>query len=146
MRLLAFIAVAALLNTCTSAGGAAEAGPVEVRVAGSGAYAEGSTERNAIAVFDSADYERRIEALLGSGEIPPVDFSTEAAVILLAGQRSTGGYSIAVRGARVEGDTIIVDAVVQGPPPGSAVTQAITSPWTVVAVRNRSFKNVQWPR
>jgi hypothetical protein len=144
--MLTLAAVVALMNTCTAAHGVSSSGPAEVRIAGSGAYAA-VTEKTAVAAFDSATYERELERLLGdsaSGEIPGIEFESEAAVILVGGQRNSGGYFVDVRGASVEGDTLIIDAVVQGPPPDSIVTQALTSPWAVVAVRNRDFKTVQW--
>ena len=49
--------------------------------------------------------------------------------------RNTGGWSIQPTSARVEADgTAVIDAKVQGPPPGGIVTQAITYPYAVIVV------------
>lgn len=45
-----------------------------------------------------------------------------------AGKRPTGGYSVTIEEVRRVDDTIIVDAVVGTPEPGSVVTQAFTYP------------------
>jgi hypothetical protein len=143
MRTFTIIAAMALLTTCTSA--AVAGGPVELRIAGSGAYAT-ETERKAVAVFDDETYTALWAATIdeNGGEMAPVDFETESAVVLFGGQRNTGGYIVDVRGAAIEGDTLVVDAVVKGPGGGSIVTQALTQPWVVIAVKNRRFKDVRW--
>jgi len=137
-------AMALLLSACTSA--VVAGGPVELRIAGSGAFAA-ETERKALAVFDDETYTALWAATIDEhGEMAPIDFSTESAVVLFGGQRNTGGYAIDVRGATIEGETLVVDAVVKGPPGGSIVTQVLTQPWTVIAVKNRRFKDVRWDR
>jgi hypothetical protein len=144
MRTFATAAAFAVLSACAPAHSTSATGPVEVRVAGSGAYATAEA-RHAVLAVDSATYERELDVLIGeTGELPPIDFETESAVILVADKRNTGGYWIDVRGARADGETLHIDAVVQGPPPGGMATQAITTPWTVVAVKGRTFRTVKW--
>jgi hypothetical protein len=82
--------------------------------------------------------------MIGAGEAPAVDFETETVVFLFGGQRSTGGYSVDVRGVTMEGDTLVIDGSVQGPPPGAITTQALTSPYAVLAVKSRAIRNVRW--
>jgi len=82
--------------------------------------------------------------MIGGGEMPNVDFSREAVVFLFAGTRNTGGYSVEPQSATLEGETLIVDATVKGPPRDAIVTQVITSPYAVVTVDVRKFGDVQW--
>ncbi len=102
-----------------------------------------NTEAMAVAAFDAETYRGKWESLIGSGEPPAVDFATESAVFLFGGQRPTGGYKYEVRGASIEGDTLVVDGGLKGPPPRSPVTMAFTSPYAVIAVKSRAFKDVR---
>ena len=52
------------------------------------------------------------------------------------GERPTGGYSLAVGSARIEGDRVTVRLVLEGPPRDAVVTQALTYPYAVAVVRN----------
>ncbi|MFZ2490911.1 MAG: protease complex subunit PrcB family protein [Thermoanaerobaculia bacterium] len=94
--------------------------------------------------LDAAGYARLWDRLIGRGERREIDFEAEVAVFLLAGERNTGGYGIEMKGVSVEGETLVVDAAVTGPAPGMMVTQALTSPWEVVAVERRDVKSVRW--
>lgn len=55
-------------------------------------------------------------------------------LVVAAGERPTGGYSVQFRSVRREGGAWVVEAAVQGPPPGAMVTQAITYPRRAVAL------------
>jgi PrcB C-terminal len=118
---------------------------VEIRTIKSGSNAaarQGS--RQAMLANNAEIYARLWSSLIGSETAPSIDFSSECAVFLLAGQRNTGGYSIQPNGAALDGETLVIDATVQGPPPGSIVTQALTYPYVVIAVKTRSAKDVRW--
>lgn len=116
-----------------------------MRVLTSGGYAAATPESpQAIAVQSAAEYARVWQEQIGSGEPPQADFATEAVVILLAGLKRSGGYSVEPRGVRLNGRTLVVDAVVQSPPAGSMTTQALTSPYAVIAVDAKSFDDVRW--
>jgi hypothetical protein len=52
------------------------------------------------------------------------------------GERPTGGYSLAVRSARLEGEGVIVGLALEEPPRGAVVTQALTYPYAVAVVRD----------
>lgn len=65
---------------------------------------------------------------------PPVDFSRESAVILLLGQRSTGGWGIEPESVTVSGDAAEVRARIVRPEPGGIVTMAFSAPFAVIAV------------
>jgi hypothetical protein len=52
------------------------------------------------------------------------------------GEKPTGGYSLAVESARLEGDRVTVRLVLKEPPRDAIVTQAPTYPYAVAVVRN----------
>ena len=52
------------------------------------------------------------------------------------GEKPTGGYSLTVESARLEGDRVTVRLVLKEPPRDAIVTQALTYPYAVVVVRN----------
>lgn len=116
---------------------------MEFRTVTSGAYASSETATAAVAANED-EYARLWQSLIGNGTAPPVDFTIETAVFLLGGQRNTGGYSVEVRGVTLEGETLVVDGEVQAPPPGSITTQALTSPYRVLAVRSRGVRDARW--
>jgi hypothetical protein len=139
MKMFAICAALAITAGCTTAGG-----KVEIVELAEGAYAATDVAR-AVAVFDQASYREAWHSLIGAKDDPPVvDFASRSAVFVLGGRRPTGGYEVEVRGVRIEGEELIVDAVVNGPSAGSMVTQALTSPYAIVEVTTRSFKNVRW--
>jgi hypothetical protein len=51
------------------------------------------------------------------------------------GEKPTGGYSLAVRSARLEGDRVTVRLALEEPAPDAIVTQALTYPYAVAVVR-----------
>lgn len=52
------------------------------------------------------------------------------------GEKSTGGYSLAVESARLEGDRVTVRLALKEPPRDAIVTQALTYPYAVAVVRD----------
>lgn len=69
-----------------------------------------------------------------TGAPTPPGLGGRTLVGVFLGQRSTGGYSIRIRDARLSGGTLTLVAEVGAPGAGSLTTQALTSPWTVVSV------------
>jgi hypothetical protein len=73
------------------------------------------------------------------------------------GEQPTGGYSLAVHSARLQGDRVTVRLVLREPPPDAIVTQALTYPYAVAVVRDldpqgkqfsftdRSGRELGWP-
>ena len=118
---------------------------MELRTIGRGTNAAAKpSQPQAVAASDEAGYQRLWSSMIGGGSAPAVDFATESAVFLLAGSKPTGGWSVEARGATVEGETLVIDAAVKPPPPDAIVTQAFTSPYAVVTVKTKSFKDVRW--
>ncbi len=136
----AFLLAALALNTCTTANVVA---PVEIQTVARGSYAD-AEDRKAVLATSEAELRNQWQALIGTGDIPAVDFDQHVAVFLMGGMRNTGGWSVVPAGARIEGDTAVIDAKVQGPPPGGIVTQAITYPYAVITINNRDVKQVRW--
>ena len=51
------------------------------------------------------------------------------------GEKRTGGYSIAVRSARLEGDRVTVGLELKEPPSDAILTQALTHPYAIAVIR-----------
>lgn len=118
---------------------------IQLRTLSSGGYAAAKPAKpQATPALDEATYQRLWSSLIGNGDAPAVDFSRESVVFLLGGEKSTGGWTVVARGAKLEGDALVVDAAVQGPPSDAIVTQAFTSPYVVVAVNSKAFQSVRW--
>lgn len=113
----------------------------------SGAASAGEPQKSAPRVEiarSQEEYERLWDRLIRNGERPPAAFDEESVIFLLGGVQSTGGYRIDPRDVELEGDRLIMDVRVEGPPPGAIVTQAFTAPWALVAVNRREFVEAQW--
>jgi hypothetical protein len=116
-----------------------------MRSLATGSYAAAQAEQpQTVLVESAADYERVWAETIGGGERPPVDFEKESVVIVLAGLKRSGGYSVEVRGVSLEGRILVVDAVVKTPPPDAIVTMALTSPFAVIAVNTKALDSVRW--
>jgi hypothetical protein len=71
---------------------------------------------------------------LGVGERPNVDFTRDVVVAVAAGQRSTGGFEIAVdRITQTDGE-LSVEVVERTPGPNCITTSSLTQPVDVVVV------------
>ncbi|MEO8227810.1 MAG: protease complex subunit PrcB family protein [Gemmatimonadota bacterium] len=71
---------------------------------------------------------------LGEGERPAVDFTRETVVLAAAGERRTGGYTLAVAGVRDSAGTLVVTVIERAPGTRCMAVSAITHPATAVAV------------
>lgn len=69
---------------------------------------------------------------------PPVDFATEYVVGVFAGQRPTGGYSIAVTNVTDLSDTRTISVTLTKPGAGCITNQMVTSPYQIIAVPESS--------
>lgn len=117
---------------------------VEMSTIARGAYAA-TDSRTAVVATSRDEYRRLWQQLIGEGEVAEADFTRGVVVFLLAGSRSSGGWSIEPQAVTVEGgDTAVIVAKIKGPPPGSMVTQALTSPYAVVLVRDPKARKVRW--
>ena len=55
------------------------------------------------------------------------------------GEKPTGGYSVEITSARVEGDRVTIRISLKDPPPDAMVTQALTYPYATAVIRNESL-------
>jgi len=120
-------------------------GNLEMRTLITGQYAAAQPEGPAtVAIRSEDEYARVWQEQIGSGQPPAIDFAKESVVILLAGMKRSGGYTIEPEGVMLEGRTLVVDATVTAPPSGGIVTMALTSPFAVIAVNTKNFDEVRW--
>jgi hypothetical protein len=141
MKIIAAASLFFLTVSCAMAG----AQEVVMRTAAQGAYAAGgSAEQRALLATDAATLAELWKTHVGGEPVPAVDFSREAAVLLMGGERMTGGWSVVPQSVRLEENVLVVEAVVQGPPAGSMTTQALTYPWALIAVSPNSIESVRW--
>jgi hypothetical protein len=144
MRSAYCLGILMLFAACTAARSGDQ--PVEMTVIASGAYASAET-RTAVVAASAGEYQRVWRESIGNGEgaAPDADLATGTVIFLFAGTRNTGGWSIEPQAVSIGADGIAdVVAAVEGPRAGGIVTQALTSPYAVLLVRDRSIKGVRW--
>ncbi|MBP7262909.1 MAG: protease complex subunit PrcB family protein [Spirochaetia bacterium] len=108
-------------------------GTVETRVLLSGQNAR--TEEESTLVVRNQDAFASLWMSVASSPTPEVDFENNAVVASFMGRRKTGGYSVSVLRAETLSDgRVRVVLKNNAPKPGMMVTQALTSPFIVLAV------------
>ncbi len=130
-----------MLSACSAGGDPrpSDSGPPETpeprdlrveRVA-SGAPGEGPRDPRIVLAPSAEALSEELDARIrGSGE--------GTYVVAYGGQRPTGGYSVEVAGARVEGDRVTVRVSLEDPPPDAIVTQSLTYPYEISVLRGLS--------
>jgi hypothetical protein len=110
-----------------------------------GSYASQSvTAPQLIVARDAVTFRNAWNIYVRQGEPPAIDFKKETAVFLFAGRKNTGGYSIEVKSVKTSGKQIVIDAAIKPPPPDSFSTQALTSPFVVIAIEKPNMTAVHW--
>jgi hypothetical protein len=97
-------------------------------------------------VIRDANTWARFWAELGVGERPAIDFSQNLVVAVAAGQRSSGGYEIAVRRVSQANGDLTIEVEETAPGPNCMTTSALTQPVDVVvlpAVGARSWSFIE---
>jgi hypothetical protein len=124
-----------LVSACSASGdpGPSEESPPEPRdlvVEGisSGAPGQGP-QRPQVVVAPSAG---ALSEDLGA-KIP--DSGRGTYLIAYRGEQATGGYSVNVTGARIEGNRVTVRFSLKGPPSDAIVTQVLTYPYAISVLR-----------
>jgi len=126
--------------------------PRELRVEGisSGAPGQGPARPRVVLAPSAAALSQEIGAA-----VPDSGGGTYLAAYW--GEKPTGGYSLAVRSARLEGERVSVQLSLKEPPPDAMVTQALTYPYAVALVRgldllekgfsfvDRAGRELDWP-
>jgi hypothetical protein len=85
-------------------------------------------------VIRDANTWARFWAELGVGERPAIDFSQNLVVAVAAGQRSSGGYEIAVRRVSQANGDLTIEVEETAPGPNCMTTSALTQPVDVVVL------------
>jgi hypothetical protein len=111
----------------------------------SGAYSPASYDKPTLVVARDPITLRNVwNIYIGVRNAPEIDFKKQSVVVLLAGEKRSGGFGINVKNVSCKGSDVTIDASIEGPPRGSAVTMAITHPFTVVSVSKAKIGNVRW--
>lgn len=141
MKNIAAASLFFLTVSCAMAG----AQEVVMRTAAQGAHAaSASGDQAAFLATDAATLAKLWSMHVGGDPMPAIDFSREAAVLLMGGERATGGWKVVPQSVRVEENVLIVEAEVAGPPAGSMASQALTYPWALIVVSPNTFDSVRW--
>ena len=142
MKAAAWLSMVFFAAACTAAQDTG--GHLQMSTIARGAYAADDSGRKAILARSEKHYRELWTKHIGGGEAPAVDLEGKVAVFLLAGSRPTGGWTVRPDRVHVEGDTVVIEAPVIGPPKGAIVTQALTSPYAILAIHDRNIKKVRW--
>lgn len=113
---------------------------VSFRVLDEGANAANVSVRKNYAAYSEESFQKIWNMANGfDGKTPPnVDFSKEYVIGVFAGQKPTGGYSIVVTSVTDTGDTRTVAITLTAPGENCMVTEALTSPYQILAVPRSS--------
>src|SRR5919106_1245070 len=88
--------------------------PVMVTTLALGEFSEISDSRELV-VRSPAEWQALWTAHGASEAAPAVDFSTKAVAAVFLGSRPSGGFRIAITGARREAGTLVIDYAVRRP-------------------------------
>jgi hypothetical protein len=101
------------------------------------------TQPKRIVVKDPKEWETVWSAMTGNRspkpETPQIDFGIHMIIAVFMGERSTGGYSVAITDIADLNGKRVVTLKTQNPPPDAVLTQALTSPYHVVLVPKTSL-------
>lgn len=109
---------------------------VQFNVLDTGTHAVGIAVRKNYAVYANEDFETLWEMARGVDGLPPpkIDFSKEYVIGVFAGQKPTGGNSIAVASVIDAGAVRTVAVTLTKPGSNCMVTQSLINPYQIVAV------------
>lgn len=99
----------------------------------SGAPGQGPQDPRVIVAPSATTLSKELGA-----EIP--DSGEGVYLISYWGEKPTGGYSLAIESARLEGDQVTVRLKLKEPPPDAMVTQSLTYPYAAAVVRDMSLQ------
>jgi hypothetical protein len=117
-----------LLAGCSAAPGSEEPRDLRVERISSDAPGQGPRHPQAVVAPSAAALSGEIGA-----NVPDSGSGTYLAVYW--GEKPTGGYSMSVRSARLEGSRVTVRLALKEPPRDAILTQALTYPYAVAVIR-----------
>ena len=107
-------------------------------VVASGQQAVGIARPSFRLVRDEAELRSLWNQLHGASlNVPPLpraDFARETLLVVMMGERPSGGYRVEVQNVSLDGGDLFVDLRFVEPAPDAVTTAALTSPWAVVRV------------
>lgn len=102
---------------------------------GSNAAAEGASVVVARTPAEVQNLYRLAYGRQTGGPSAPTLTAGEALVGIFIGPRNTGGYGVRLQNAALSGNVLKMQVELTAPRPDAIVTQALTSPWTIVRVK-----------
>ena len=117
-----------LLAGCSAGDGSEEPRDLRVERISSDAPGQGPRHPRAVVAPSAAALSGEVGA-----NVPDSGSGTYLAAYW--GEKPTGGYSMSVRSARLEGSRVIVRLALREPPRDAILTQALTYPYAVAVIR-----------
>ncbi|HEX5974794.1 MAG TPA: protease complex subunit PrcB family protein [Rubrobacteraceae bacterium] len=117
-----------LLAGCSAGDGSEEPRDLRVEQISSDAPGQGPRQPRAVVAPSAAALSGEVGA-----NVPDSGSGTYLAAYW--GEKPTGGYSMSVRSARLEGSRVIVRLALKEPPRDAILTQALTYPYAVAVIR-----------
>ncbi|HVZ81444.1 MAG TPA: zf-HC2 domain-containing protein [bacterium] len=88
-------------------------------------------------VTDAAQFEALWKTLRPNETVPTVDFTTQAVVLLEAGEEPTGGYKVSLAQMEDKGNDLLLHYRIE--PPVGRATQVLTHPWSLQVIPKPSL-------
>ncbi len=82
---------------------------------------------------------------LSTPPMPDLNFDKETIVAIFMGQKSTGGYALALENASIENNELFLDIKQIVPGQGAITTMALTHPWMIIRILRGGLK-LAWLR
>ena len=117
-----------LLAGCSAGDGSEEPRDLRVERISSDAPGQGPRQPQAVVAPSAAALSGEVGA-----NVPDSGSGTYLAAYW--GEKPTGGYSMSVRSARLEGSRVIVRLALKEPPRDAILTQSLTYPYAVAVIR-----------
>ena len=117
-----------LLAGCSAAPGSEEPRELRVERISSDAPGQGPRHPQAVVAPSAATLSGEVGA-----NVP--DSGSGMYLAVYWGEKPTGGYSMSVRSARLEGSRVTVRLALREPPRDAILTQALTYPYAVAVIR-----------
>ena len=145
MARASLVLLSLLLAACSASGNKdspkekpAEPRDLRIERISSGAPGQGSQNPRVIAAPSASALSKELGA-----SVPP-DSGEGIYLISYWGEKPTGGYSLAVESARLEGDRLMIRLRLEEPPPDAMVTQALNYPYAAAVVRDASLQEKEF--
>src|SRR5919106_1254499 len=122
------VTILLLLAGCSAGDGSEEPRDLRVERISSDAPGQGPRQPQAVVATSAAALSGEVGA-----NVPNSGSGTYLAAYW--GEKPTGGYSMSVRSARLEGGRVIVRLALREPPRDAILTQALTYPYAVAVIR-----------